>query len=376
MFRERRRFTQAGGQANVLKPRTAAFLTICAGFGIITILAMWAMLRTNTPETARIVGIYPPVFDFGTVFQAQTINHQFSLSNLSEDVLCVVGIKTTCSCTVVVADSLVGKTIPPRGALTIPVDYAVGEREGLVSSFVSVFVAATNAMDHLYQLQAQMRGNVLPEFVIVPASLDFGSLNPGEQFTQTVTFLPRDARNLKIFDPVSTVEAFRVVLQGKTSDSYDAPTTAAITFKAPTNATRQETLSADVQFATSSARIPKASIYVIGKVIPDVEILPSMVIVPSSGLDKSSYTELTIHTRRPSRVVHMTGQEPNTSPKGELFNDSATVDAWNKTHYLRVPNRSLEKALGVSVELNVHDGPDRIEARSVFVPIKSLKFDK
>ena len=68
-----------------------ACLCICSFF----ILGMRAPRMLRVPQIAA---LYPEVYDFGTVFQAETISHRFSLSNQSDRVLCVVAIKTSCSC--------------------------------------------------------------------------------------------------------------------------------------------------------------------------------------------------------------------------------------------------------------------------------------
>jgi len=268
------------------------------------------------------------------------------------------------------------EVIPPGGHLTIPVDYEVGEGTGPLSSLISIYVAATNAIEHLYEVQAHLKGTALPEFTTEPAMIDFGSLKPGEQSSKTVTFLPQNAKNLRISDPVSRVPEFQACMQQKKTDSSDAPSTAVITFHAPTNASRQETLSEVVRFKTSSKRVPTASIHVVGKIVPDVEIIPNMVVVPSSGLAEGGQTELTVRTSELSRVMHLTRKVRNASLDIQSSNNLATADARSKTHHLRIPNALLTQAIGVSVELEVHGGADRIEARSVFVPIKCLSSNK
>jgi len=187
-----------------------------------------------------------------------------------------------------------------------------------------------------------------------------------------VTFRAENARNLKVSDPVSSVQEFRVCMQQNKLDSSNVPLTAVITFKAPKNATRQETISEFVQFKTSSERVPKASIYVVGRIVPDVEIIPNMIIVPSSGLSDGGQVELTIRTGEPSHITNLTRKYLNTSLDIQSSNNLAAAAVWNKTHHLRIPNALLAQALGLNVKLEVHDGADRIEVRSVFIPIKSL----
>jgi hypothetical protein len=349
-------------------------LTILAGFCIVITLVLLAIFRAKALGSNELLSVEPPVFNLGTIFQAQTISREFSLSNRSEQAIRIVAVKSTCSCTIVrnEVDEVIGKVILPGGHLMIPVDYSVRERKGPVSSFVSIFFGVTNDMQHLFEVQAHMEGVALPEFTLKPDTIDFGDLKPGEQCSKTVTFLPGQEKNLKISDPVSAVEAFRVSLQQKKEDLPEASWVAVITFKAPTNVIHQETLSEIVRFKTSSERVPQASIYVVGNVIPDVEITPTMIIVPSSGLVKGGQNELIIHTSQLSRIEHLISKGLNTSLDIQTSNNPATMDGWDKIHHLRIPNTLLAQAIGVDVELEVHSGADRIEARSVFVPIKSL----
>jgi hypothetical protein len=326
----------------------------------------------NIIKAHDIVSIIPPAFNFGTVLQSETIRHDFSLFNRSGKLLSVFAVRSDCACTVVHGE-LLGKTVRPGGILKFPVEYSVGDKKGFVSGNVSLFVCATNATDHLYEVQAHLEGYVLPEFVVEPDSLDFGTLKPGEQSSKTVTFLPQNARNLEISDPVSTVEAFQVSLSRTNPTLSQPPWTATITFRAPPSATRRETLSELVRFKTSSQRVPKACLYVVGRVSPDVEIIPDTIILPSSGLCPDAQTELTIRTRQPSRVTRPTTQDLSVPSITEVSNGAPMPSAWNAIHCLRIPNTLLAQSDGVILELQVHNGADRMEARSVFVPIKRLR---
>jgi Protein of unknown function (DUF1573) len=326
----------------------------------------------NILKARDIVSIIPPAFNFGTVLQSQTIRHDFGLFNKGRQVLSVFAVGSDCACTVV-RDGLLGKTVRPGGILKFPVEYSVGDKKGFVSGTVSLFLCATNATDHLYEVRAHMEGYVLPEFVVEPNSLDFGTLKPGEQSSKTVTFLPQNARNLAILAPVSAVEAFQVSLS-RTNPTLSQPTwTATITFRAPPNATRREMLSEVVRFKTSSQRAPEACVYVVGRVSPDVEIIPDTIILPSLGLCPDAQMELTIRTDQPSRVTRLTAQALTAPSITEGTNGVPVPSGWNGIHCLRIPNTLLAQSDGVNVELQVRNGADRMGARSVFVPIKRLR---
>src|SRR2546425_6082409 len=85
--------------------------------------------RNSVVVQKQVVFFDPPAFDFGAVLQQQTIHHLFKLVNNSTNEMRIVGLRSSCSCTVL-DDKLVRRSVAPRDSLMIPVEFRSTTYEG------------------------------------------------------------------------------------------------------------------------------------------------------------------------------------------------------------------------------------------------------
>jgi hypothetical protein len=230
---------------------------------------------------------------------------------------------------------------------------------------------ALDAKSARYKTRAILRGEVNEDFTVEPNSVDFGSLRPGEEVVRTVVFRPKALKKLEVTVPKSSGIPFEILAkepkgEGVADTNYEL----SITFHAPTTASRQ-TFSDSINVTTSSKRVPTVSIPVSGKVVPDIEISPEVVILPANGI--SGESRFTLLTAQPSRLVRITGKTSagpkeiqTAGEKKNIFGD------WGMSHTFRIVNSALTTAERIDVALEVQHGSDRLEARSVSVQIKGL----
>ena len=307
------------------------------------------------------VAIENSTFDFGTALQNKKVRHQFRLFNESSNEVIIAGLRTTCSCTLT-ESNLIGSKIAPKSSIFIPAIYDTGNRDGEVSSSIMVLVSSKGSR---YELEATMHGNIFSDFTIDPSFVDFGVVKPGEIVKRTISFRPKALKSVTIQKPIATNVSFTVSLSSETNFAQ-----VIIEFHAPT-IPREQTLSDLLQFPTSSERVPVAKVYVRGKVVPDIEITPDLIIiVPSKAPENLEFSLRTLH---PSHLVNITAKAPNNSNRLEFATDD-TTNAFLLEHSVRLSNisRTIGSVREIEFELEVQNGTNEVETQFVSVPIKSL----
>lgn len=152
------------------------------------------------PDTEQPAVFDPPSFNLGTILQAEVITHEFKLINRSTNEMRIVALRTSCHCTVIDKAST-GTGIPPQGFVLLPVTFDSGLDEGTVAASVEV-VLETQGKRHY--ARADLKGQINADFRIVPRSLDFGRLKPGERATRTIQIMRGALNDLKLMQARSS----------------------------------------------------------------------------------------------------------------------------------------------------------------------------
>lgn len=118
---------------------------------------------------APTVSVLQPEFDFGTVFQGESVRHAFAFSNRGDAPLTIEKVSSSCGCTAALASA---KTLAP------------GESGEIQTSFDSTrFRGAINKKVYLYtndpaqpMVQMQIKGTVQEELAMDPQLINFGTV--------------------------------------------------------------------------------------------------------------------------------------------------------------------------------------------------------
>lgn len=350
-------------------------LGFLVGVGLVGFLFACAHFR-KTPTTAdstnlNLIRFDPPIFDYGTVLQSETITNTFHLCNKSTNAMKIIASNTSCSCTAFI-DGLIGSIIGPGECLAVPVEFKTGARTGPSSSFLTVSVESKGARQ---EAVAELKGIVSVDFSVEPASVDFGGIKPGQSSTRMVTFRPNAVKELSIIAAERLPSEYDVSIHNKVPGDSSGMSSIAITLHAPKIGHRQR-LDDVIWIRTSSLRIPTVGISVSGFVNPDFEAVPEVIVIPS-GLETGE-SHITIRSTRPSRIAHILSGTASQlrAPKTVQKIEPAANDfmAWDVQHTVDLPNSALASAENVTFELEVRKGADRIEVASVTIQIKHLGY--
>lgn len=313
---------------------------------------------SQTPLLPR-VAFEPEELNAGELLQQESVVRTFRLRNRSDHVMEIIAVQATCDCTVV-DTKLIGMTLMPQSEISIPVHFNSSTRSGAITSLVEVTLRSETA--HVHTVRGFLKVAIIPDFVYEPRSVEFGRLRPGESATQTIRFRPRAFQDLQLLPHNTSQGPFEVVVR-------DLNIT--VTFRAPVIG-HSETYSLPLSVQTTSPRLPRVTIPIEAEVVPDLEVIPPMLVFANP--EPAGVSRLTIRADRPFRVVRLLqegrlGREPL-----PLVSATATpVSEWTRNQaFLVVTNQTISKADRLEAELLFSHDAGRSETRSVFVHIKRL----
>lgn len=337
-------------------------------FGIVASGFILAFLRTNRHESGNHqihpsgVGFSSAEYDFGKILQNEQVIHEFCLTNIGPGEVRIQAFHTSCSCTVVLAENLIGYVIAPRSGVIFPVTFDSGTRDGHSESTIEVVLEGNGKK---YLAQARLVGEVIGEFFVDPPAIDFGALRPGEtSATKHVVLRPREKKRI-------AVTSIKTHSSGVNA-SVVQPSTVAIKIHSP-NTSRRETYSEILHVGTSSVRVPIARVDVRYQVVPDVEITPDVFVIPQGGVTSRKSFNVTIETRYPSKLIRTVCVSSNgvrlVQPMDETVPQS---ESWNTSHFRQIAAGKIEFQKQLDFELEVRNEAGQVEARTASVEIMSL----
>jgi hypothetical protein len=327
-------------------------------------------ISESAHERVSEVSFDSPIFDFGTIPQAKTINHTFRLINHGTNEMSVIMVKVSCTCTLV-ASNLTEKILPAKGELLVPITYNSGEREGQTESSVNLLLL--NGQNRITEVKATIRGRVDPEFSPSKILMDFGVLFPGQSVTQTVVIRPHKMNIPPLlegqthFGPFVVNVHYQVDNSGAKSNSI-----VTVVFAAPPLMHHQD-FSKSFDLATSSKLVPKITTNIKAEIKPEVEITPGLLVINQSDVTEES--NFLLQSRQPSRVVRIYSK--SLTNRGDMQINYRMRDSdgsgWNLAHRFQISNLELADATQINVELLIQRDAGAEEARLVSAEIKSLE---
>jgi hypothetical protein len=107
--------------------------------------------------------------------------------------------------------------------------------------------------------RAQLHAEVVPEFTVEPAHVDFGVLSPGESRTRIVAIRPRACANFVVQSARSTHRGFNLSLDGPAGSGANNCWELTVRCEAPATPGRQA-MSGLAILETSSLRVPRLQV--------------------------------------------------------------------------------------------------------------------
>jgi hypothetical protein len=149
-----------------------------------------------TPHNTAILHFEPTMFDFGDAAQDQVIHKEFQLHNDGTNTVRIMGIRSSCHCTLV-RPEVIGKWIPPKSFLAVPAEFDTRSSEGEEVATIEVFLESDRIR---YYAEAHIKGRVNPDFTVQPRAIELGCVIPGTKVTKEIRLIPNNLSALAISD--------------------------------------------------------------------------------------------------------------------------------------------------------------------------------
>ena len=220
-----------------------------------------SMLLVGIAVAAPKIQFKETEYDFGKVERGTKVTHYFEFKNVGDESLHINQVRATCGCTAVLATK---KVLQPGETGKIK---AVFNSRGYAGKVTKRVIVKTNDPDNPV-VNLIITGEVEVPFRVMPRHIGFGFIRPDSTPAETVRIYFMK-RNLKV-DSVTTVGDFLEIENLGQKDSV-------FTFVARVKkGISTGNIYGRVNVYTNNSLDPRIIISVTGKVVGDVEVVPSM----------------------------------------------------------------------------------------------------
>lgn len=205
-----------------------------------------------------------PIYNFGKVHEGQKVVHQFTLQNTGNANLRIERLVPACGCTATTASKDI---IEPSSSGTIQVEFDTNGFSGDKTKTVRVYTSDNQQPSVLLSL----KGSIVPDLVVEPQALRFGSVAKGREseFKKTFSLVadadsPVRVASVKSFSDLIVLEAL------ETKNSKNQRYSVSISEDAPVGTLRERIVVSLAGGARKSVTIP-----VLAQVEGELHLSPS-----------------------------------------------------------------------------------------------------
>ena len=140
-----------------------------------------------------------PTFDFGKVYQGETVPHVFEFTNQGDEILHIDRVSSSCGCTAVLVSE---KNIPPGGKGELKANFDSTRFRGAISK--TIYLYSNDPVRPV--MQFHLKGNVLEIVAVEPSQVNFGKVEAGKPVSTTVVLRNQGKEALVLGKSRSTAE--------------------------------------------------------------------------------------------------------------------------------------------------------------------------
>lgn len=158
----------------------------------LVVAVWWAVLALAcTAWAAPVVSVPQAEYNFGTIFEGETVRHSFAFSNRGDAPLNVEKISSSCGCTAALASA---KTLAPGESGEIQASFDSTRFRGAISK--TVYLYTNDPAQPMMQMQ--IKGNVQVELALEPQAVNFGAVAPKRTVKATVHLTNQGPREIQL----------------------------------------------------------------------------------------------------------------------------------------------------------------------------------
>ncbi len=142
-------------------------------------------------QAAPRIEVSETTFDFGFMYQNESVSHTFKIRNTGKATLNLEQVKSTCGCTAALPAQ---REIAPGGETELKVTFQSGSMRDRIVKHVHIDSNDPNQP----RVTLTITGQVKVEIEVTPKGIYLGKLSLGEVVERTVDIVPVDVKNFKI----------------------------------------------------------------------------------------------------------------------------------------------------------------------------------
>ena len=236
--------------------------------------------------------------DFGTVARGSKAQFRFQLKNIYEEDLHILGVRSTCQCTV---PQLTKSDLKTFETAEVIADF--NTREFLGQKLATVFVKCqipSRSDIPVTEVQLQIKGIIRSDVVVQPGAIDLGTVDVGKGVEKKllVSYAGRDnwkILDVKTADPHFEVEVTELVrMPGKVS--YEL--LIRLTNDAPVGYIKDQLI-----LVTSDPRAREFPVDMQGRVMSDITISPSELFLGIVHPGEKVTRKLVVRGKKPFKII-------------------------------------------------------------------------
>ena len=183
---------------------------LCSLLGLTALLSLLSFLpapraaaEQAASQTAPRIEVSETTFDFGFMYQNESVSHIFRIRNTGTATLKLEQVKSTCGCTAALPAQ---REIAPSGETELKVTFQSGSMRDRIVKHVHIDSNDPNQP----RVTLTITGQIKVEIEVTPKGVYIGKLSLGEVVERTVDIVPVDVKSFKILSVTADNPAVKV----------------------------------------------------------------------------------------------------------------------------------------------------------------------
>ncbi|MCE5271580.1 DUF1573 domain-containing protein [bacterium] len=162
-------------------------------------------LSAQQPQSGPKIEALQPNYEFGAIYRGAVVTHKFSLRNVGRATLVIDNVRSSCGCTVALADK---KEVAPGESTYISASFDSGRFSGKVQK--EIYVQSNDSLQPVTKLS--LEGEVRVDLSVSPNQMYFSGLKEGERIERKINLLNTSEITIGITEVSCTVPDVRFEL--------------------------------------------------------------------------------------------------------------------------------------------------------------------
>lgn len=231
--------------------------------------------------------------DFGSVARGAKAEYRFVFENLYMEDVHVVGVRSSCGCTTPTIENPTLKTYEKGAVLAhFNTDTFLGQRGATLTVTIDKPFYA--------EVQVHVRGYIRSDVVVEPGSVQFGSIDQGTGFNQTVAVNYMGRGDWKILD----VKSANPHITAKAVESGRSGAQVSYSLKVLVDGeTPAGYLNDHLMLVTNDGNSQQIPVLVEGRVVPSITVSPTSLFMGVVEPGQKVTKQLVVRSKKPFRIL-------------------------------------------------------------------------